>query len=57
MEKIFIPVKNKTKKSGDQAATGSVCLFSYRVITKFHNYNCRMLFASRNGICKVNGRF
>ncbi|EPD93623.1 MULTISPECIES: hypothetical protein [Paenibacillus] len=57
METIFVPVKNKIKKSGDQAATGSVCLFSCNVKTKFHSYNRRMLFASRNGICKVNGRF
>lgn len=51
METIFVPVKNKSKKSGDQSLTGPVCLFSYSVRTKFHSYNRRMLFASRNGIC------
>ncbi len=57
METIFVPVQNKSKKSGDQSLTGSVCLFSYSVRTKFHSYYRRMLFASRNGICKVNERF
>jgi len=57
METIFVPLQNKSKKSGDQSLTGSVCLFSYFVGMKFHNYNRRMLFASRKGICQMNGRF
>lgn len=31
MNPIFVPVKKKIKKSGDQAVTGYVCLFSCSV--------------------------